>query len=51
MADSEAVEGVAAASLLHVDRMGLEVAAGEAGSLLDAGSIPGWCLLEWGPVR
>lgn len=45
------MEEVAAASLLHVDRMDLGVEAGEAGSLLDAGSIPGCYLPEWGPVR
>lgn len=45
MADSEAVEAVAAAPL-HVDRMDLEVVAGEAVSLLDADSILGWYLPE-----
>lgn len=50
MADSEAFEAVAAAPL-HVDRMDLGVAAGEAESLLDAGSILGWYLPEQGPVR
>lgn len=45
VADSEAVEAVAAAPL-HVDRMDLEVVAGEAESLLDAGSILGCYLPE-----
>lgn len=50
MADSEAVEAVAAAPL-HVGRMDLEVAAGGAESLLGAGSILGWYLPGWGPLR
>lgn len=49
MADSGAVE--VAAAPLHVDRMDLEVAAGELESLLDAGSILDWYLPGWGPVR
>lgn len=39
------MEAVAAAPL-HVGRMDLEVAAGEAESLLNAGSILGWYLPE-----
>lgn len=39
------MEAVAAAPL-HVDRMDLEVAAGEAESPLNAGSILGWYHLE-----